>query len=235
MKKRENESLRLTNNSIRYHIPHQSEISWFRRRLIIWYQHNKRDFPWRSSRDPYLICLAEIFLQQTSADRVASTLFRLIERFPNWEVLSKADVLEIEDLIFPLGIFRRRAKVIQSLARSVILRGGLPANREELEQLPGIGQYIASVLLAMFHNKKEPFLDVNMSRVLERYFGPREMADIRDDPYLQVLSRKVVNVQATLSVNWMILDFAALVCTKRRPRCLECTLSERCRETQKTI
>ena len=214
-------------------LPDKSEIAWFRQTLQSWFKVGRRDFPWRSSSDPYIICIAEIFLQQTTANKVADFIGAFTDRFPDWSTLARATQSEIESVIFPLGLYRRRAKTIHSLANTMVRLDSLPRTRRGLEKLPGIGQYIANVLLVVLQLKRVPFLDINMSRVLERFFGPREMADIRYDPYLQVLSRKIVNVRDALLANWMILDFAAIVCTKRRPRCLECPLLEQCREAQK--
>ena len=216
-------------------LPDKSEVAWFRQTIQSWFKCSRRDFPWRSSSDPYIICIAEIFLQQTNASRVADFVGSFTDQFPDWDALAKATPAQVEGVIFPLGIYRRRAKTIHSLANVVVKLNDLPRTRRGLEKLPGIGQYIANVLLVVLQHKRMPFLDINMSRLLERFFGPREMADIRYDPYLQVLARKIVNVKDPLSANWMILDFAALVCTKRRPRCLDCPLFERCREAQTTM
>jgi len=214
-------------------LPNIVIINLFRKRLRIWYKQNKRDFPWRQSTDPYLICLSEIFLQQTKADKVSAIIYSFINRFPNWSSLANAKIKDIERIIFPLGIYRRRAKTVLVLARELVSKCDIPSTREGLEALPGIGQYIASVLLVVFQHKREPFLDVNMARVIERFFGPRKMADIRDDPYLQILSRKIINVPDALSANWMILDFASLICTKKVPKCQLCVLSEHCQKYQK--
>ncbi|MFM7022382.1 MAG: hypothetical protein ACKOXB_05350 [Flavobacteriales bacterium] len=75
-----------------------------------------------------------------------------------------------------------------------------------------MGQYISNAVELVVYNKPSPLIDVNMARVLERFFGPRKMADIRYDPYLQELAYKVVNHKNAKEVNWAILDFAALVC-----------------------
>ena len=75
--------------------------------------------------------------------------------------------------------------------------------------------------------------DLKIKRYAEKALV--EMADIRDDPYLQVLARKVVNVKDALSANWMILDFAAIICQKRRPRCPDCPLLQRCQYARKSI
>jgi len=169
-------------------------------------------------------------LQQTAAPRVADLIIGFTARFPDWDTLAEAALPDIERALYPLGIYKRRAKTVHSLANAVARMGTLPRTRRGLEHLPGIGQYIANVLLVVLEGRRMPFLDINMSRVLERFFEPRELADIRYDPYLQTLARKVVNVTDPLSANWMILDFAALVCTKRRPKCPECPLLERCRQ-----
>jgi len=235
MKRPLSEKRALRFNKALSRLPDRTEIKWFRQRLSSWFNYNRRNFTWRSSSDPYVICIAEIFLQQTTARKVSDFIGVFTAQFPDWDALAKATPAQIEGVIFPLGIYRRRAKTIHSLANAVVKLNGLPRTRRGLEKLSGIGQYIANVLLVVLQHKRMPFLDINMSRVLERFFGPREMADIRYDPYLQVLARKIVNVRDALSANWMILDFAALVCTKRRPRCLDCPLSERCREAQKTI
>ncbi len=214
-------------------LPDKTDIRWFRQKLSSWFQHNRRDFPWRHSSDPYIICISEILLQQTTARKVADILGVFTARFPDWNTLAKAIPEEIERVIFPLGIYKRRAQTIHSLANTVVVLDSLPHTRSGLENLPGIGQYIANVLLVVLQGKHMPFLDVNMARVLERFFGSREFADIRYDPYLQTLARKIVNVSDPLSANWMIIDFAAIICIKRKPRCLACPLSKNCSYVQK--
>ena len=215
-------------------LPSKDEITWFRNRLQAWYAQNQRDFPWRKSTDPYLICVAETLLQQTSANKVAHVLESFINKYPSWESLAEADEEDVKQTIFPLGLYRRRANVLRRLAKVMALRNTLPHSRNGLEKLPGIGQYIANVILVVLFKKRLPFLDVNMSRVLERFFGPREMTDIRYDPFLQTLSRKVVNVREARHANWMVLDFAAMICTKKAPKCQLCVLAERCRSINQT-
>ena len=107
--------------------------------------------------------------------------------------------------------------------------GSFTKSRRKIEALPGVGQYIANAILMFCHGEPQPLLDTNMARVLERYFGPRKLADIRYDPYLQDLSRKVVNGNNPHIINWAILDFAALVCKIRSPLCESCPLARKCR------
>ena len=78
------------------------------------------------------------------------------------------------------------------------------------------------------HGKPQPLLDTNMARVLERFFGPRKLVDIRYDPYLQQLSRRVLPQKECKEFNWAILDFASLVCRPRNPLCEGCCLNVKC-------
>jgi A/G-specific adenine glycosylase len=91
-----------------------------------------------------------------------------------------------------------------------------------------MGQYIANAVELVVFNQPSPLVDVNMARVLERIFGPRLMADIRYDPYLQNLAFKVVKHRRTKEINWAILDFAALVCKATNPKHSICPFKEKC-------
>lgn len=108
-------------------------------------------------------------------------------------------------------------------------RGRFPRTREEIEALPGIGQYIANAVLMFVHGQQQPLLDTNMARVLERVFGPRKLADIRYDPYLQGLATLVVTCEKPAEMNWAILDLAAMVCTIKNPRCIKCPVMHMCK------
>lgn len=198
--------------------------------LINWYSINKRKFGWRwQDASNYEKILAEIFLQRTRAETVSNIFDRFIEKYSSWEDIVNADDNELVLFLKPLGLWKRRLVTLNNLAKEISEFGEhLPKSRNELETLPGVGQYIASAILLLCHGEPEPLLDVNMARVLERYFGPRKLADIRYDPYLQDLSRRVVNCKDPVSMNWAILDLAALVCTKRNPKCSSCPLNDKC-------
>ncbi len=105
----------------------------------------------------------------------------------------------------------------------------VPCTREELEQLPGISQYMASAILLLCYGRREPLLDVNMARVLERVYGPRKLADIRYDPFLHDVARSTVDVEDPITVNWAILDLAATTCLKNVPMCFKCPVADICR------
>jgi A/G-specific adenine glycosylase len=206
-----------------------AKITFFQKALLRWYNTCGRDFYWRNHNlTDYEYIIAEVLLQRTKAETVAKFYPSFIKRFPDWVILTMSPLNEIEDFLRPVGLYTQRSKRLQSLASEMVKRKGkLPKDRAELESIPFMGQYIAnSVELIIFH-KHSPLMDVNMSRVLERFFGQRELADIRYDPYLQKLAFQVVAHSKSKHINWSILDFAALIC-KPKPLCNICPISEQC-------
>jgi A/G-specific adenine glycosylase len=173
--------------------------------------------------------LAEVLLQRTQAESVTSFFPRFVKRFPSWKRLAQATEKELQDWFKPIGLWRRRAASLHKLANEVAKRGGrFPRKREEIEAMPGIGQYIANAVLMFCHGEPQPLLDASMARVLERCFGPRKLVDIRYDPYLQSLAREVVAGDAAILVNWALLDLAALVCKREKPQCGICPIIDGC-------
>jgi A/G-specific adenine glycosylase len=212
-------------------LPRAKDINWFRQRLLGWFRSNQRTFPWRDeSANDYIKILSEVLLQRTRAEVVAAFLPEFIERFPSWNKLALATEEDLRQYLQPLGLWRRRAASLEKLASEMAKRRGrFPRSREEIEQLPNVGQYIANAVLLFCHGEPQPLLDVNMARVLERFFGPRKLADIRYDPYLQSLARAIVTSKNSATVNWAILDHATLVCKISNPRCPTCPVVARCK------
>ena len=210
--------------------PTQKNIKYFQEIILSWYNEYGRHFPWRNKGlTHYQLVIAETLLQRTKAETVSKFYKQFIKDFPNWKSLAAADTLVIEKYLVPIGLYRQRSKRLKGLALEMVKRQGkLPRDREELESIPFMGQYIANAVELVIFNKSSPLVDVNMARVLERYFGERQMADIRYDPYLQELSYKIVNHQNAKEINWAILDFAALICIARNPKCPICFLKSHC-------
>lgn len=209
----------------------EHDIRHFQDRLLTWYRDHGRHFPWRNkSANTYQKILAEVLLQRTQARAVSRFFPEFIRRFPSWVKLALASEEDLRGYLQPLGLWRRRAASLQRLALEMARRRGrFPENRGEIESLPGVGQYITNSILLFVHGEPHPLLDTNMARVLERYFGPRKLADIRYDPYLQTLSKAVINSDDAAELNWAILDHAALVCKLKNPRCGDCPVESGCK------
>lgn len=216
----------------------ENNIEEFQELILEWYTVFGRKFPWRNKGlTHYQYVIAEVLLQRTKAETVSKFYPQFLKDFPNWKVLANADIQQIEDYLKPVGLYRQRSKRLMSLAKEMVKRNGrLPKDRKELESIPFMGQYIANAIELVIFNEPSPLVDVNMARVLERYFGPRKMADIRYDPYLQKLCYQVIEHESAKKVNWAILDFAALVCKARNPKHSICSLKDKCSycQVQKT-
>lgn len=207
-----------------------NKIVFFQKQIKKWYYRHGRDFPWRvKTASNYKKVIAEILLQRTRAETVAGRINSFTNKYSSWRKLANANEAEIIELMKPLGLWRIKSTAIKELARVINNRNGrFPSKREELEKLPCVGQYIASSILLFCYSKPEPLLDVNMARVLERYFGPRKKVDIRYDKYLQEISRKVVNDDKAEIINWGILDLASIICRVNKPICIDCPVESKC-------
>jgi A/G-specific adenine glycosylase len=208
----------------------KEKIKFFQKRLLKWYETNGRKFYWRrKGLSNYQLVIAEVLLQRTKAETVAKFYPEFVIEFPNWKSLADADLQRIEDYLKPIGLYKQRSLRLKNLAIEMVKRNGrLPKDRQDLESIPFMGQYTANAVELVIFDQPSPLVDVNMARVLERFFGPRKMADIRYDPYLQHLSHKVVNHTDTKKMNWAVLDFAALVCKAITPNHDECPFRIKC-------
>jgi A/G-specific adenine glycosylase len=218
------------------HAPHEispeaaQHISWLRRRLLCWLARNGRSLPWREAgRTPYEVVVAEILLQRTTAAGVARAYIGFLKRYPSWFSLAQSPLVDLENALRPLGLWRQKALAFQRLALTIEMNGGIvPGTRKELERLPGIGPYTASAVLAIVYGRAEPLLDVNMARLLGRFLDPPEGLEAKPKRTLHALALRLVRSKRALEVNWAVLDFGALVCRARSPLCLECPLRARC-------
>lgn len=206
-------------------------VASFRRALLGWFGQCGRNFPWRSARSTeYERIVSEVLLQRTRAETVAAFYPAFFAAFPTWDLLAGASEGRLRHFLKPLGLWRRRASALRRLSAAAVEIGGrFPSCRDALEDIPGVGQYVASAILLFQHGIPAPLLDVNMARVLERYFGRRRLADIRWDPYLQALALMVVKSSRSKEVNWAFLDFGALVCKAHNPACVSCVLRSGCK------
>jgi A/G-specific adenine glycosylase len=205
-------------------------IQFLQRGLLRWFDENGRDFPWRDpTTTKYKQILSEILLQRTRAETVARYYACFFDKYPDWKSLSRATIDELEEIMRPLGLYRHRARRLYKLGQEIKRRRGrIPETSDELADSGFGGLYVINAFELFALHKRKPLLDVNMSRVLKRYFNAGEFMDVRHDKVVQALANDIIEVRRCKELNWAILDFAALVCTKRAPACGTCTLSPRC-------
>src|SRR5699024_1027056 len=146
------------------------KFTFVRAGLLAWWHANRRDLPWRHTRDPYRIMVSEIMLQQTQVDRVIPHFHAWLERFPTVHELAESPTAEVIRMWKGLG-YNRRAVNMQRTAQAVVERGGVfPETVEELLKLPGIGPYTAGAIACFAFEQDVAFIDTNMRRVLHRLF-----------------------------------------------------------------
>lgn len=209
----------------------KEKIEYFQEKILEWYNKNGRHFPWRNkSATNYERIISEVLLQRTKAETAARFFPKFIKEYPSWKKLGEASKEELQEALKPIGLHNQRGARLYKLAREMKERKGyFPLNKEQVKEMPMMGQYISNAYELFVLNEPSPLLDVNMARLLERYFGERKLADIRYDPYLQELSYEVVDHTNSKVINWGILDFASKVCKKSNPKCNGCIINSYCK------
>ena len=206
-----------------------AEIEWFRKRLISWAERNLRDYPWRRTTNPYNLLVAEFLLQRTDADRVVPIYEAFLTRYPTLEKLALAPGGDIAQLLQPLGLFSR-AEHLSQTARIIVEkhRGKIPEEEIELLRLPGIGKYMARAICSQAFGQPAAVLDTNVARILERFFGIEGGRVKSRSPILWSTAEAIAPDTGVGRWNLTLLDFGAIICTARNPKCSECPLSDRC-------
>lgn len=205
-------------------------IRRFQRFILRWYEKNGRDLPWRHTRDPYRILVSEIMLHQTQVDRVIPKYHEFITAFPTFEALAAASIESVQQLWRPLGYNFRPGRLHQ-IAKYVVTEcnGQLPNTINELIALPGIGRYTAGAILSFAFHEDAPILDTNVQRILQRYFNVQGNPQrVPAKKQLWNLAERVIPRGKAHIFNQALLDFGALHCTSRKPKCLICFLNAFC-------
>ncbi|WP_020674799.1 A/G-specific adenine glycosylase [Geopsychrobacter electrodiphilus] len=198
-------------------------------RLLAWYGRAGRSLPWRQTRDPYRIWLAEIMLQQTTVAAVIGYFRLFLEKFPTLEALAAAPLEEVIDLWAGLGYYAR-ARNLHATAQKLIAQGGhFPVSVAELMQLPGIGRSTAGAISALAFDQPAPILDANVRRILCRLFALQKMPrSVQAEKQLWVWAETLTPQLRIHDYTQAIMDLGATICLPRRPRCTECPLETLC-------
>jgi A/G-specific adenine glycosylase len=203
----------------------------FRARLLAWYGRNGRSLPWRHTDDPYHILVSEIMLQQTQVDRVLPKYVEWLERFPSFDALAAAPEHEVTAAWYPLG-YNVRPRRLQAIAREAVARygGELPSDHETLLSFKGIGEYTAGAIRSFAFGERAAILDTNVARVLFRVFvGRGEPKSHAMKRHLWKMSEALVPIRRVFDFNQALMDFGALVCAARNPKCGNCPMAKSCR------
>nr|WP_299032652.1 A/G-specific adenine glycosylase [uncultured Tenacibaculum sp.] len=200
------------------------------KKLIYWYLKNKRELPWRKTKDPYRVWLSEIMLQQTRVAQGLPYFLKFTEAFPTVFDLAKAEEIEVLKLWQGLGYYSR-ARNLHFTAKYISeeLNGVFPKTYKELLQLKGVGDYTASAIASICYDEPVAVVDGNVYRVLSRYFGiTTPINSTKGIKEFKELAQTVIDVTQPGVYNQAIMDFGALHCKPQNPLCGECPLAESC-------
>ena len=199
--------------------------------LLAWYDKNKRDLPWRGTRDPYKVWVSEIMLQQTRVAAVLPYYRRWMEELPTTADLAAVEEDRLMKLWQGLGYYSR-ARNLQKAAQTIMTDHGgrFPDTYEALVKLPGVGDYTAGAVASIAFDRPVPAVDGNVLRVAAR------VADIREN-IMDTKVRKSFRARMEAAMpqdrpgeyNQALMDLGATVCLPNgRPDCGQCPLSELC-------
>lgn len=209
----------------------KKKAKFFRKNIVSWYLISGRKFPWRESNvSPYAKLIAEIFLQKTRAENIVDVYNKFLESFPTIDDLAKADNKSIESIIQPLGLQKARSKNLLGLANELAKNNSseIPSKQEELLKLPGIGIYIANAYLISQYKIKSPVVDTNFNRVYSRFFSVPMKGDPRRNPFLLKFAEYMLPDDHFKEYTFGVLDFAALICQNKNPKCNDCLVNKFC-------
>ncbi len=199
--------------------------------LLKWYASNQRELPWRNTRNPYIIWLSEVILQQTRVQQGLPYFNNFLEKYPNVISMSEANEDEILKLWQGLGYYsraRNMLKTAQLIANNY--QGIFPNNYEGLLKLKGIGPYTAAAIASFAYNESVAVLDGNVYRVISRLFAKDEPINGSAGKKLfEELALQFLNKKDPATHNQAIMELGALVCTPQNPKCSECPLQKSCK------
>lgn len=198
--------------------------------LIRWYGENKRELPWRETRDPYRIWISEIILQQTRVMQGLEYYNRFMERFPDVQALAEAEGDEVMKYWQGLGYYSR-ARNLHAAAKDIVRRFGgvFPDDYRDVLSLKGIGEYTAAAVCSFAWRQPYAVVDGNVYRVLARVFGIDTPIDsVAGKKYFAALAQELLHREHPDLYNQAIMDFGAMQCVPKSPDCLFCPLRECC-------
>jgi A/G-specific adenine glycosylase len=195
-----------------------------------WSAQNPRDLPWKETRNPYVIWVSEIILQQTRIEQGTPYFLRFIERYPSIFDLAETNDDELMKIWEGLGYYRRARHMLET-ARNIVMNyeGNFPSTYEQILGLKGIGKYTASAIASFAYDLPHAVVDGNVIRVITRLQGitqPVQTAEIRKQ--IEVFAAKFLDRNDPAGFNQAIMDFGATTCKPNKPECESCALQFDC-------
>ena len=205
--------------------------------LLIWYQINKRELPWRKDKEPYHVWISEIMLQQTRIEAVKSYYTRFMRELPTIEKLASVNEEKLLKLWEGLGYYSR-ARNLNKAAKMIMEKydGKMPTTYEQLLHLPGVGEYTAGAIASICYNEKVTAVDGNVLRVISRVIGSKE--DVLLLETKRKIEQKLRDIMPTQSgdFNEALMELGECICFPNgAPTCDKCPMNKMCIAYQKNL
>jgi len=198
--------------------------------LLNWYQQNKRELPWRKTKDPYFIWLSEIIMQQTRVEQGTPYYKAFIKNYPSVKHLANAPGDEVLKLWQGLGYYSR-ARNLHEAAKYIAteLSGKFPESYLDILKLKGIGEYTAAAIASFAFHQPYPVIDGNVYRVLSRVFGITTPVDSTEGKKtFKALAYELLDKKDPATYNQAIMEFGAMYCKPVNPDCEQCVFAHTC-------
>lgn len=200
--------------------------------ILDWYDINKRNLPWRLTKDPYKIWLSEVMLQQTQVSTVIPYYENWIRKFPTVDSVAKVNIDEALKMWEGLGYYKR-CRNFHSAAKIIVSKhnGMIPNSYNILLSLPGVGNYVASAILSIAFNKKFAAIDTNLNRVISRILGIKKLTKWNKNR-INKYATLLVEHQRPGDVNQALMDIGSQLCTTKKALCSSCPNQNICKAFQ---
>jgi len=218
-------------------VPFFAKVLKVNQLLISWYNANKRDLPWRHTKDAYRIWLSEVMLQQTRVAQGLPYYEKFVERYPTVRDMAVADEQEILTLWQGLGYYSR-ARNMHSAAKTIVdqYNSVFPNTYKEILSLKGVGTYTAAAIASFAYDLPHPVIDGNVNRVISRLFAIHEPINKPSgQKNIQAAVDSIFDAKNPALFNQAIMEFGALHCTPKKPLCDTCPLRTKCMAYEQNI
>lgn len=202
----------------------------FAKTLLKWYDINKRDLPWRQTKDPYYIWVSEVMLQQTTVNAVIPYYERWIKTYPTVHHLAKAPLQKVLKSWQGLGYYNR-ARNLHKAVNLVVSQhqGKLPDDPLLVRLLPGFGPYTTGSVLSIAYDKPLVIIDANVRRLVMRLLAIEACADTKQDRTIEEFLKDIIPLKRAGDFNQALMEMGALICRSKEPVCNTCPLQKYCK------
>lgn len=202
----------------------------FSKEIIKWYLENKRDLPWRNTKNPYFIWISEVILQQTRVNQGRNYYDKFSNMFPDIFSLAEANEDKILKTWQGLGYYSR-ARNMHKAAKQIVQEheGKFPDSYDTIIKLKGIGEYTASAIASIAYNHPHAVVDGNVYRVLSRIYNiETPINTTKGKKEFYALANEILDKKNPGIHNQAMMELGAMICTPQKPSCNNCCVQKYC-------